>query len=107
MRSALLRDGSVFALSVGSVFAAGASRSISAPAESSNKREPAQPTLPGLPPKTSMNLEQARKYVLTLVNRDRAEHGLAPVVMAGVANRAGQPHGEDMAEDRYTAHWGT
>ncbi len=60
-----------------------------------------------LPPKAAMNLEQARRYVLALVNRDRAEHGLAPVVMDDVASRAGQRHAEDMAHVGYTAHWGS
>ena len=54
-----------------------------------------------------MNLEQARRYMLALVNRDRAEHGLAPVVMDEAANRAGQRHAEDMARVGYTAHWGS
>jgi hypothetical protein len=54
-----------------------------------------------------MNLEQARRYVLALVNRDRAEHGLGPVVMDETANRAGQRHAEDMAQVGYTAHWGS
>jgi hypothetical protein len=54
-----------------------------------------------------MNLEQARHYVLLLVNRDRAEHGLAQVVMDDAASRAGQRHAEDMAEAGYTAHWGS
>jgi len=54
-----------------------------------------------------MNLEQARRYVLALVNRDRAEHGLPAVVMDDAANRAGQRHAEDMAHFGYTAHWGT
>ncbi|HET7542764.1 MAG TPA: CAP domain-containing protein [Polyangiaceae bacterium] len=54
-----------------------------------------------------MNLEQARRYMLELVNRDRAEHGLGPVAMDDVANRAGQRHAEDMARVGYTAHWGS
>lgn len=54
-----------------------------------------------------MDLEQARRYVLALVNQDRAEHGLGPVVMDEAANRAGQRHAEDMARVGYTAHWGS
>ncbi|MEO6600932.1 MAG: CAP domain-containing protein [Polyangiaceae bacterium] len=54
-----------------------------------------------------MNIEQARRYVLALVNRDRSEHGLSQVVMDDAANRAGQRHAEDMARAGYTAHWGT
>lgn len=54
-----------------------------------------------------MNLEQARRYVLSLVNRDRAEHGLSLLTMDDAASRAGQRHAEDMAHAGYTAHWGT
>lgn len=54
-----------------------------------------------------MNLEQARRYVLSLVNRDRAEHGLSQLVSDDPANRAGQRHADDMAHAGYTAHWGT
>lgn len=60
-----------------------------------------------VPPKAPMTLEQARRYLLALVNRDRAAHGLSLVVMDEAANRAGQRHAEDMARAGYTAHWGT
>jgi uncharacterized protein YkwD len=58
-------------------------------------------------PKGKLNLEQARKYVLKLVNRDRADNGLPPVSFDETATRAGQRHAEDMARAGYTAHWGT
>ncbi|HEX3772992.1 MAG TPA: CAP domain-containing protein [Polyangiaceae bacterium] len=58
-------------------------------------------------PKGKLNLEQARKYVLKLVNRDRADNGLPPVTFDEIATRAGQRHAEDMARAGYTAHWGT
>jgi uncharacterized protein YkwD len=58
-------------------------------------------------PRAPMNLEQAQRYVLALVNRDRADNGLAPVVLDDTASRAGQRHAEDMARSGYTAHWGT
>src|SRR6478735_7455109 len=106
MGAGSLRDGLVFALSVGLGFAACASASGSTGA-SSAQHEPSTPALPGLPPKAPMNLEQARRYVLALVNHDRAEHGLAPVVMDDAATRAGQRHAEDMARVGYTAHWGS
>ena len=106
MGAGSLRDGLVFALSVGLGFAACASASGSTGA-SSAQHEPSTPALPGLPPKAPMNLEQARRYVLALVNHDRAEHGLAPVVMDDAASRAGQRHAEDMARVGYTAHWGS
>ncbi|HEX2673788.1 MAG TPA: CAP domain-containing protein [Polyangiaceae bacterium] len=102
-----MRSGLVLALSVGLGFGACAARSGSGGAPSSAKRDPSGTALPGLPPKAAMNLEQARRYVLALVNRDRAEHGLGPVVMDETANRAGQRHAEDMAQVGYTAHWGS
>ena len=73
----------------------------------SSGQEASGAALPVLPPKAAMNLEQARRYVLALVNRDRAEQGLPPVVMDDAANRAGQRHAEDMARVGYTAHWGS
>ncbi len=54
-----------------------------------------------------MGVEQARRYVLALVNRDRAEHGLSQLALDDAANRAGQRHAEDMARVGYTAHWGS
>ena len=69
--------------------------------------EPSRAALPIVPPKAPMNLEQARRYVLSLVNRDRVEHGLAEVTLDDAANRAGQRHADDMARAGYTAHWGT
>lgn len=58
-------------------------------------------------PKGPLTLAQARRYVLKLVNHDRAEHGLKPVKLDAVADRAGQRHADDMAEHGYTAHWGS
>ncbi len=54
-----------------------------------------------------MNLEQAKDYVLALVNRDRAREGLEPVERDEVAERAAQRHAEDMSAHGFTAHWGT
>src|SRR5688500_5481355 len=39
-------------------------------------------------PKQPMNLADAQRYVLTLVNRDRKKHGLEPVVWDEVAAKA-------------------
>ena len=88
-------------------FAACASASSTGNAPSSAPTEAPGVASPDLPAKSAMNLEQARRYVLALVNRDRAAHGLSPVVMDDAANRAGQRHAEDMARAGYTAHWGT
>ena len=107
MRTGFWRDGAAFALSLGLGFAACASRSSLGAEVTAGKGGASATTLPALPPKAPMNLEQARRYVLALVNRDRAEHGLSPVVMDDAANRAGQRHAEDMARVGYTAHWGS
>src|SRR5450432_3984627 len=64
-------------------------------------------TTPVAHPKGPMNVEQARRYVLALVNHDRAENGLPAVVLDDTASRAGQRHADDMARSGYTAHWGT
>jgi len=106
MRAGFWRDGSVFAVALGLGFAACASASSSGGA-SSAQREASGTALPASPPKAPMSLEQARRYVLALVNRDRAEHGLPPVVMDDAATRAGQRHAEDMARVGFTAHWGS
>src|SRR4051794_18064950 len=107
MRPGFWRDGSVFALAIGFAFAACASATSSLTGARSGQHDAADAALPTLPPKAPMNLEQARRYVLALVNRDRAEHGLAQVAMDDAASRAGQRHAEDMARVGYTAHWGS
>jgi uncharacterized protein YkwD len=58
-------------------------------------------------PSGPMPLEEAREYVLAVVNRDRAEEGLDPVEYDEVAGKAAQRHVEDMVRHGYTGHWGT
>lgn len=58
-------------------------------------------------PSGPLSLDEARDYVLALVNRDRRDHGLKEVDRDKVAERAGQEHADDMARFGYTAHWGT
>jgi uncharacterized protein YkwD len=66
-------------------------------------RRPAEGT-----PRRGLTVADARRYMLELVNRDRASMGLAPVVFdEGPATRAGQAHAEDMAKNGYLGHWGT
>jgi hypothetical protein len=51
---------------------------------------------------------EARRYMVELINRDRASVGVGPVVLdEGAAARAGQAHAEDMAKNGYLGHWGT
>jgi uncharacterized protein YkwD len=68
---------------------------------------PHAPPAPIAAPKGPLNVEQARHYVLSLVNRDRADNGLPPVELDDTASRAGQRHADDVARSGYTAHWGT
>jgi len=63
--------------------------------------------VPARSPKAPLSLEQARQYLLDLVNRDRASNGVPPVSADDTAARAGQRHAEDMAHLGYTAHWGS
>jgi uncharacterized protein YkwD len=68
---------------------------------------PAKRSAPATPPSGPLSLEDARRFVLDLVNRDRAELGLEPVELDDVASDAGQRHAEDMARVGFTAHWGS
>jgi uncharacterized protein YkwD len=117
-----LCDLSAFVVACSAVLAACASaeHAAAAPEEPSvalqsqpatkGKHSPASGKHAGAPlaaPKGTMNLEQARRYVLALVNRDRADSGLGAVALDDVASRAGQRHADDMAHGGYTAHWGT
>lgn len=54
-----------------------------------------------------MTREQAERYMLALVNDDRAEHGLPPLAWDETAARAARRHAEDMASRGFTAHWGS
>lgn len=51
---------------------------------------------------------EARRYMVTLINRDRASQGLPPVELDdGAATLAAQAHAEDMARLGYLGHWGS
>jgi hypothetical protein len=55
-----------------------------------------------------LTVAQARRYMVQLINRDRASEGLAPVELDdGPATRAGQAHADDMAKNGYLGHWGS
>jgi uncharacterized protein YkwD len=97
MHAALIKDSVVFAFLASLAFAACGS-SVAAPTHAA---------VPVAMPNGSLNLEQARRYVLALVNHDRAGYGLSPVTLDDAATRAGQRHADDMAKAGYTAHWGT
>jgi uncharacterized protein YkwD len=55
-----------------------------------------------------LTIPEARRYMVKLVNRDRASLGLSPVDLdEGSPTGAGQAHAEDMATHGYLGHWGT
>ena len=67
---------------------------------------PAGASSPGSP-RGPLTIAEARRYMVVLINRDRATLGLPPVALdEGAATRAGQGHAEDMAENGYLGHWG-
>jgi hypothetical protein len=58
-------------------------------------------------PTGPVKLDDARQYMLALVNSDRQAEGLQPVEFDDVATSAAQRHAEDMAKKGYRAHWGS
>ena len=55
-----------------------------------------------------MTRAEARRYMLKLLNRDRATQGLGPITLdEGAGQTAGQAHAEDMAHLGYLGHWGS
>jgi uncharacterized protein YkwD len=58
-------------------------------------------------PAGALDLDAARRYVVELVNHDRALQDLPPVELDETASAAGQEHAADMVTHGYTAHWGS
>jgi uncharacterized protein YkwD len=59
-------------------------------------------------PKKPLTIPEARRYMLTLINRDRATANLPPVELdEGAPTLAGQAHAEDMVRLGYLGHWGS
>src|SRR5436190_7298855 len=58
-------------------------------------------------PEKPLDLAEAQRFFLRLVNRDREAEGLDPVTWDPVAERAGRVHATDMAEHGFTSHYGT
>ncbi|HEY9871338.1 MAG TPA: CAP domain-containing protein [Candidatus Obscuribacterales bacterium] len=52
-----------------------------------------------------LSLDEARQYMLSLINRDRASQGVAPVTLDEAASRAAQQHSDEMAGWGYVSHW--
>lgn len=53
----------------------------------------------------TMDLNAARQYMVSLINRDRAQFGLKPVELDETATTAGQLHSNEMALEKYLSHW--
>lgn len=59
-------------------------------------------------PNGPLTLAEARRYMVELINRDRATEHLSPVELdEGAPTRAGQAHAEDMARLGFLGHWGS
>lgn len=58
-------------------------------------------------PAQSLDYRAAQRYVLSLINRDRARAGLSPVVLDEAASKAGRRHARDMAANGFTGHVGS
>lgn len=52
-----------------------------------------------------LTLEEARNFMVTLINKDRAKYKLKPVSLDLTASLAGQKHTDEMAVSKYMAHW--
>ncbi len=52
---------------------------------------------------TDAKLYELYVHALSLVNKDRMEHGLKPVKLGG--NGAAQAHADDMLQKKYYSHW--
>ncbi|MCH8088326.1 MAG: CAP domain-containing protein, partial [Chloroflexi bacterium] len=72
-----------------------------APASIVTATVPASPT-PSPPP--DQVLQTLVQYMLALINDDRLENGLQPVILG--TNPAAQQHAEEMLSEGYLAHWG-
>lgn len=57
-------------------------------------------------PDEVLDLTEARKYMLKLINRDRATTGARPVVLDELASAAAKEHSDEMAVNGYVGHWG-
>jgi len=88
--------------------------SASAPSAAATAAPPASAAPAAAPPASAarpgkrLTIPEARRYMLSLVNRDRATAGLPPVELdEGPPTVAGQAHAEDMARLGYLGHWGS
>lgn len=75
---------------------------ITAPALPTVEPTPTAPPEVVQPPKYKR--EELIQYALELINRDRAAHGLVPVVVGN--NDAAQKHAEERLANKHSSHWG-
>jgi len=54
---------------------------------------------------TDLSIADAKKYMITLINRDRKANGLKEVTGDETAERAGNLHSDEMAKLGYLSHW--
>lgn len=54
-----------------------------------------------------LTLEQARLYMVSIVNADRAKYRLPAVTLDPIASLAGQKHCEELTANNYISHWNT
>ena len=68
-----------------------------------------EPTARAAPAPAAKTLDyaQAQRFVLSLINRDRAKAGLSKVVLDEAASTAGLRHARDMAANGFTGHVGS
>ena len=65
------------------------------------RRQHPRPT--ATPRPCSNDIECLQEHALRLINRDRAQYGLSPVILG--SNIAAQLHAQDMVEHGYLGHW--
>ncbi len=91
----------------GRVVATGAASSPPASVTAPSRTAPPAATTT-IAPSGPMTLHEARRYMVQLVNRDRASEGLPPIDLdEGAPSTAGQAHAEDMARLGFLGHWGS
>jgi uncharacterized protein YkwD len=66
---------------------------------------PVMSALPAGNDTSAPDSEQLTRYMLDLINKDRADNGVSPVILG--TNSAAQEHAEDMLANYYLSHWGT
>jgi uncharacterized protein YkwD len=104
-----------WALSLGLVVACGGApqrttdpSALPAPTSAAPAVSAASGSPPDPPPNGMLTLDEARKYMLKLVNADRASMGLPPIALdVGPGQKAAQGHADDMAGNGFLGHWGT